>query len=1299
MIEFGRKALIELAKKYLSAHLGGLIEKEKFLDFSDRTINFYQTENLLNKPKKSGRDAVYSSWNLKQLIAIKLLQSKRADLKLIKRKVERVDETLLDYGASNGITPEDVDKFVESEIELINQFKKPIESETGQLAQKMEEVKIMPAKKNRLSYNYGPVTVSVTNQQDYNALHDRVRLGTSFAFLYGLDDEMGGKLHRLIHGQKNGKGTIKNAIIPVDDDGFELPGCTVRGSGLNRDMAILISDKDVYKEGVDVAQLFLYDPTSPNETRKIDMYLDYLKLDTLNVNLDSNGCGVVRYATISAGKYEARLQDSEIKRSFEASRYTLAPFTATLSNLRKSEDKFFATVEALSFGQPFIGKARVQIFAGYYATDDIEAEFKEGMATISFIPKGSDGLSIRLTSLADSDLIANIPLPGTSYEQRQDDVVSTLGRVRTVSMVPSQNCITARGLSFSDGALGNTPIKLDTCVSKKVEISYATDIQDLVVVVREPVLGTTNVYEIGEVKKGKGFKIPFRSAIASVHIGAFVDGKPWEGHAVVVQPSKAQVSLKAPKKLQPGEILTIKLSAKKNSSVLLRVADKRMRVQEDAKTAVGTMLKRWMKNALSRSTTGDVITTPPASLRNDYYNITPAVFGANLDAAARWENTLGGNIGATWNATGFNYDANVVGRHALYYNQANDSLQLSVSIPKSLVMGAQGVMTGPRGVYGPRGTSGFSGFSGMSGFSGARGAAGPSGIAQARETDVDLIYSGLIEVNKEQTVQIQLPDCIGAYDITAFAVCKDDWIEVQHDLTVEKSNYLEPLIPQYAHADDEVNCVCYGVRGPKTKHYKVKVDGKEVTHMALQEGENVRVSWSAIPGLHEVTMFDESGKNEIDKIVRVVEQPGEETVMGQEIKILKPGEKYDIAEDDGAMQVKVMPSINDELKVAVSVCTNFEHYCCEQTSAMIVAACVAAMVSTDETTKEQAYQSIVKGWARLKAMYMPVYGFASYPGQSVNVGWSSAAARRVSNLSMVTSANLPDDAKRAIEDMVAMGTVVLSVHGQAAYQQMGAMESLYYKRFDRAVAQADIEKVMNDLSGANVYNYQAKSEAAFCAGTLIRNSRIEEGIKVANAVAKAMAGTLGGAMHGSYESLAYMHMIHEMRNSGVIAGGKSQVFINDKETTFEQAVDIKDISTVKAAKGACLLKIIRLSKIRFDEANAGVQMTLDLRDKHKSVVDAATIKAGTPVYLTVNLTSGYRDGDVLCVALPDCLSRIVAGTKTKKFQIDFTGRNQVQVELIAGKATKKGQRWAAVVRNMYDAARLGSVGLLTAEVK
>lgn len=1209
------------------------------------------------------------------------------------------------------------------------------QEETGQPAEETQMTTAVKNKAKRTAAHEG-IKLNVTNWTEYGQFQPHLKIGSAFAFFANLSDELGGKLHRLIYGQKAKKGVVKNAVIPVDEDGFELPGATATGSAIVGDLALLVSDKDVYKEGNDVAQIFVFDPSGADESKTLAVYLDGAPLDKIEIKLDSNGCGVTRIATQAAGTYSVKIDGSESACSFEAARYALAPLTVTLANMRKDENKIFATLEALSFGQPFIGKAAVHVISGGNAVEQIEADFHEGMATVQFKPQGDAAMSLRVFSKEDPDLLAGVPLPGTRKAEREDTIISSLGKQRTISLLATKNSIEERGLNFGEGSLSNTPVVLNEVIATKAEFTFAADIEDLTIVVRDPVRGTTDVIEVGSVKKGKSQKVGYESAMAIVHIGGFVAGKPWEGHAVVVQPSKMSVSLKAPERLEPGDGLEVKIKTKGRASVLLRIADKRMRVQDSAKTATASMLKRWMTKTIGGLVTGEV--TKIADVQQTYTKgITrggglvmrgarPAAMGGGGMRAFAFG---GGNIGA--GAAQFAPEAPEGGLEAADFiddDQPRFAAQaLNMVAPRdehdmNMMVntdrrGGQHVNTTRRKelmAYAGKGASGYKGKEAEVKTAGLVELASMSAVATeevetaiAREMEVDLIYSGLIEVDSEETVKIQLPDTIGSYDITAFAVSKGDWAQAETSLVVEKESYIEPMIPAFAHPDDEVFAVAVGVRGPKAMTYRITVDGdlaKAGATLITREGKNARIQWNAVPGVHEITMIGDDNK-EIDKIVRIVECPGEETVLGQELRIIKAGEQYSIDEDDGAMSVKVLPGIQAELKVAVGVCTDFEHYCCEQTSAAVAAACVAAYIG-DDSSKEKSFQAIVKGARRLKAMHQPGKGFSSYPGQSIVPEWSSAAARRVGNLDMlIKSGDLPKDAKEAVQSMIEMGKDVLSVKGVDHYgeqgrsgadNEQGCIEAVYYGRKNRNLTSADADKVIEGLKGKSYYDYKTKAEAAFCAATFFKKNQIDLGIKVANEVAKAMGGTLGGAMHGSYESIAYMHMIHEMKEAGVVPGSGGKVIVDGSEMDVEKAIGKKDPSVIKAKKGACAIRITRLSKIRFDEMNAGVQISLDVKDKHGS---AKVFKAGTPVVLTVKLTSGYQMGDVLCVALPDCLSRIIGGTKAKKFQIDFAGKNELSVDLVAGRTTKKPQRWAAVVRNMYDGSRLGSVGLLTSEVK
>jgi hypothetical protein len=88
----------------------------------------------------------------------------------------------------------------------------------------------------------------------------------------------------------------------------------------------------------------------------------------------------------------------------------------------------------------------------------------------------------------------------------------------------------------------------------------------------------------------------------------------------------------------------------------------------------------------------------------------------------------------------------------------------------------------------------------------------------------------------------------------------------------------------------------------------------------------------------------------------------------------------------------------------------------------------------------------------------------------------------------------------------------------------------------------------------------------------------------------------------------------------------------------------------------------------------------------------------------VTIEGGYKPGDILWVALPDALSRVVGGGQVKQFSVDFEGQTTLRVPLAATGVTvgKTGQpgpaRFAVCVRNMFEEERGGSPGTIEVTV-
>jgi DNA-binding transcriptional MerR regulator len=1263
----------------------GDVKLEQSVD--QRTVRFYSTQGLLRKPLKSGRESVYDKEHVRQLVGIKLLQANGLSLATIKIKT------------SQGLLEVEVERFGVNLSILVDKHVKETEASLAPAQETEVMAKIQPVSSTIQKVvdsipEKGSLTITASGPE-VDSIRSKIVLGSSFAFLQGLDATVGQKVHRMLYGQKT-KGTLTDAVLFVDENGLELPGCKINGKPMDRDLAALVCDKDVYKEADEVAQLFVFDPTKAKKQVQMTVTVDGMMLDTLNVTLDQNGCGMVRYPASACGRYKIEVVGSKATCSFEAARYTLAPLIVTLEAASRIDGEVIAVkLGAKTFGEPFDGQTKVSVISAGKILSEHNVAFEHGEAHMQFVPKSEEALSLRVQSKKDADMIAGVPLPGSSKKDREDTFVSKLGKMTSVSLFPtSKAAMSDRGLFFEHSGSSNSPLQIDSVVSKNIEVKAAMPIEMFTVAIQEPISGETYVEEVGSLAQNQTWKGKF-DGVAIVRFGGLVDGLPWEGHAFFVKPTTKKVEISAPAEVAPGKVVRFTLKTNQKTSVMVRIADKRVRSQETALSSAASALKRCITAACLRDP-ATVSYQPNVTWIEPFKSFDRGPYG------------YGGGVGTVFGSAilrsrdGGGQVKGIVDRTPQMRRFSSQVMLSSLSMNDHSLMDSEPIMS----CYAAESFSGENTTMDMLAAEVERGVEVKTsgGIfpkqkpktVEARESTADIVWCGLVEVNKEKVLKVRMPDCVADFDITATAFAEGEWSEAKHDLKVTKNNYIEPMLPQFAHPDDKVACNAIIVGLPDDGRVEVFVNDKAVSVDPMHLTPKwAGISWSAVPGVHKIVLKDRVG-GELDKVVRVVECPGEETVIGQEIRILREGENYSLVTDEDALSVVVLPGIEGEFKASVQVVTDFEHKCCEQTSACVTAACFATMLE-DDAVREKAYKAIVNGSTRLSSMFdSSKHAFASYPGSSINEGWSNAAARRCARFDIVNNDKLPTEVQQALTKMAGMGKDILAHQKSQAYASEGPMETLYFHGMPSSgISQADVDGVLKKLSGASAWDSGAKSEAAYCAAALLKAKSYNQAISVVNTVAKAMSGTLGGMMHGTCEVLAYMYMMHEANKSGLVSGtGASKLDVNGSQLTLEAAMTTSDIHSVTPLKGACAIRINRLSRIRFDELKCGVSMSISVKNKTNDSV----FNSGDLVTLTVE-TKGYKDGDVLCVALPDCLSRIISGTKTKKFQVDFKGQTKVEVDLVAGRSTERPQRWAAVVRNMYDGARVGSVGLLTAEVK
>jgi DNA-binding transcriptional MerR regulator len=1330
------KTLVEVGQAILSGQNGGRAP-EGALDV--RTIRYYDALDLLGESPKDGRENRYGAKHLKRLLALKALQMSGYSLSQIKGKrltMADVDVLLAENGYNVAVlerlvTESDAQQKEREEMKRTGSKKHKLVKKAGKVLSHMNSTKYKQTKKPITVDDAGQpqgevLSTTVTNPVEYELVRQSVRVGSAFAFIDGLEGEGSRKLHTLLHGQRAGAGVVSRAVIAVDDSGIDLPGCTLKGRAVDKNsVCVMVPDKDVYKEGDGVARVFVFDPQTKNGFVTVAVSLDGAPLDNVQVELDDNGCGLMRYPTLVSGEYSLSIAGGRATCRFFGARYELAPLTVVVESARaEASDVVRLSLAAESFGSPFSGRCRMRaIEDGVHAFLEGEVEFKDGKFELPLGLSGKTGaISVQFSSKDDARLVASTPVQGARKEEREGTEISKLGAITSISLLRHESSRQAKGLFFDASGASNTPVVLGSCVGRSIELSFNDDASDVVVFVRASASGEKAIVELGNVKRGQTKSVAFGGGVAMFHIGMFVGGKPWEGHAAVVAPASGGLFVEAPSEAQPGEEFTFKVRAPMGSSVLVKILDKRLRAQDEAITAAAARLKRWISEAILGRHTGRVNGRLPEHMNpRTYWPLLGGIMGGGGVMGGTGGSGL---IGSSGLGDGWTYaappDANI------FYSTDDISSMVEDNSTRSLQLTGQhtnsgGSSMGPGDVYGARviarrGASPVDGFAGqVSNFVQSRqervvftqpnfysplhaqqnwqlpqsrvpvaAALAAEAVVEkqakkARETEADIVYCDLLRVDVERSVTIRLPDVIGAYDIKAFGASNGgaDWDATESSVRVSKNVYVEPLIPRLAHPDDRVMARAVIVGAPDDAMCNVRVNGSFVQFERTRNGANIHLRWPAALGVHEVSVVSSAGS---DKVARVVEEPGEEVVLTQELLILKKGKRFDVSEE-GAISVQVMPGIQRELALAVSVCVDFQHSCCEQTSAKLVAAFMA-FITGDDSSRDKSRQSIINGEARLRSMYSQGRGFAYYPGGSVNEWASATTARRVLQVSaMLDGTRVPPDIKQAVASLKDMANDVSRAHGGLGAETTGKMESAYFAR--RGVSDSDVRAVLDGL-GAQAYAY--KAEACYCAAALLAAGSLDDGIRVANEAAKAMGGANGGGWHGTVESLAYMHLVNELRKAGVVPGAKgTHVKIDGEKVPLEAAVGKSDASVVEAVDGAVALRVNRIEKIRFDEARSNVPIVVELKP------DGDRIRAGNTAKLVVKLSDGYKQGDVLCVALPDCLSQVVGGALAKKIQVDFSGKDSIEIQVAVHEADGP-QRWSSVVRNMYDGSRLGSVG-------
>ena len=1263
------------------------------------TIRYYDRMGLLSKAEKVGRNNEYDADHVRQLIILKVLQSQGKSLSEISEEIKSIQSSPMNFAhwmKFHGIE----DRAIQEAIEQ-NKKQKHISQKGEEHEMITHETKQIWSKTRDHRTLACSVTVSDYDRLEKFKVRENVKVGSTFAFVDTEDEEFAKEIYKLMHGQKK-QGKINRASFYVNDE-LELPGIKVKNVVHNSSVGAVVADKDVYQEG-SVARIFAFIPQAKKRELQLNIYLQNALIDQRKIKLDENGCILFRVPVLVSGSYRVSIVDDKdyFYCDFESSKYQLVPFTVS-AETSKTATLMKTTLTVEKYGAKCSFPAKVWLQVSYRKIAEKDVSFVMGNCEVdwdmSIIPSGQ--ISIVVQDKNDRKLTASTPLTGSQLHERQDTEVSSLGKVISCSMMSCPSALSNRGLYFTENETNNCPVVLTSCVSKTIDLKFNETASDICLVTYDPLTKKIQQHDFKEKKAGSKLSIKFDSEHTVFHLGCFFDNQPWEGHGFVTRPSEGNYSIEVPKSIEPSQTLKIKIKVEKPTSVLLKVCDKRLRSIYDPISKMASSMKSYL-DVFKYMQVG--VANPPVINFDTgiMKGVQPAVYGSPVNN--NWQ-VIYNSLISEIQQRGYGH---VIPQHVSYLASQNsyvpsNSAELNMGTRGSSIgyWGVDQPSVGGQGLVGPQGPRGLGGYSGMSGCSGISGFSGmasaPEGVSgtgssSSRKSTQDSLYCELISVTKEKTIEIKIPDVIGVFDVKAFFVSGLDWIETCSDVRVEKPLYIEPLIPQFVHADDDVYCraiVINSAPNPwKECGFHVKVSGKIVKHDETLVGSNYHLRWKAVPGSHEI-IANSDGHS--DRVIRVVESPSEETVLTQEIRIIKPKKTYSIFDED-AISIAVLPGIEEELKRTITVCIDYQHACCEQTSASIAGAALS-IITGDDGSKEKGIRSLISGDARLKQLFNGS-AFRYYPHDGVRYWANHVVCQRLMRIDeMLSKQKLPEDAVTSLASIKKMVDVAMRYNavsaddGYKAKLEKSPMERIYIGGGKEKVDLATTAKKFLDkeLAGVDVM------EACYCVASLVKTGKqIDLAIDLVNKISKSSQGLSG--WFGTELAMAYMSMVHELVRAKILStDGNPKVTVDEKEVSLKDAIKLQNITSVKASHSAVLLRVNRLTKLSYEDFKGKLPMSIKLNKEQG-------LRAGDLMTLTVTLSGGYHAGDVLLVMLPDCLSRMIGGVQSKKFELDFAGNNAVMVDLVVHDKTTKPQKWGAVVRNMYDSSRIGCAGLMSVSV-
>ncbi len=329
----------------------------------------------------------------------------------------------------------------------------------------------------------------------------------------------------------------------------------------------VVSDRKIYQPDTE-ASLFVAAPDSAGNEAVLEIQLAGQKVYEAKVLLNRDGLALHYYTDLKEGEYTAVVtlpDQARAECTFSVAEFSLSPLIATLEEHVYAQKRLTFTLKLLLLSVPYSGPVEFGLQCGVCGERVVatqEVQVADGVTKGEFdISRHGGPFHVQVTTPDGNTAL--VAFPGTGAVEREHIPINPLGQTAEMGLLPWENAQPVRGFYVGPGEVNMTPLLLEGVQAASGRLQVTVDVPQAQIVTFSPGHALTEpgqLIERADLKRGQAIEFDVDAPYTLFTVGAFTQGKPFEGWGIVIKPVAFEATLSAPPTAQPGEEIEIYLN-------------------------------------------------------------------------------------------------------------------------------------------------------------------------------------------------------------------------------------------------------------------------------------------------------------------------------------------------------------------------------------------------------------------------------------------------------------------------------------------------------------------------------------------------------------------------------------------------------------------------------------------------------------------------------------------------------------------------------------------------------------------